>query len=447
MVYTMEYNSSEFSGQPPDHPGTALKSSNFNASTRLLTDHVRLRCGQTLPNRLMKSALSEALAGRDGSPSVKHERLYRQWSTGGYGLVVTGNVMVDSRHRGEPGNVVIEDDRHANALSRWSKTFHDATDAPLWVQINHPGRQANSIISSTQPVAPSPIGATMLSMTRPRELRSEEIEDIIERYATTATVLEATGFQGVQVHGAHGYLVTQFLSPQTNQRDDEWGGDPVRRRRFLLEVVRRIRSRVSPGFAVSVKLNSADYQRGGFTEDESREVVRALVAEEIDLIEISGGNYESPAMMGRVSTGSTAEREAYFLDYAETVQRLAADVPIAVTGGFRTHAAMRAAVGSGACDVIGLGRPAVVIPDAPYRLLVDNVHRLHATGVQAGLRRTLGRAVDLKQLDSVLDLQWHTDQLARMARGKSPDPYRPWWRTIITIFMRNGRAGFGRKRR
>ena len=176
----------------------------------------------------------------------------------------------------------------------------------------------------------------------PRELTSPEIEDIIQRFVTAAAVCETAGFDGVQVHGAHGYLVTQFLSPLTNLRDDDWGGDPSRRMRFLLEIVRRIRARVSPGFAVSVKLNSADFRRGGFSEDESRDVVAALAGEGLDMIEISGGNYESPAMSGSAAA-STRAREAYFLDYARTVRQLAGDVPLAVTGGFRSREACRSA--------------------------------------------------------------------------------------------------------
>src|SRR5439155_14418775 len=179
----------------------------------------------------------------------------------------------------------------------------------------------------------------------------------------TASVCQIAGFDGVQVHAAHGYLVNQFLSPLTNQRTDEWGGDPERRRRFLIEVVRRIRARVSPGFAVSVKLNSADFQRGGFTEDESRDAVAALAKEDLDLIEISGGNYESPAMSGSAAD-STSAREAYFLDCARTVRELAGDVPLAVTGGFRSRAAIDEALHAGDCGVVGIARPTVTTPDA-----------------------------------------------------------------------------------
>lgn len=404
--------------------------------TRQLSDEVVLPNGQRLANRLMKSALSEALGDRSGAPSTRLERLYDRWSTGGYGLVVTGNVMVDRGHLGEPGNVVVEDDRHLDRLTQWAKGFQDG-GTPLWMQINHPGRQSNALLSRNRPVAPSAIAARIPGASTPRELSHDEVLEVVERFGTTAAVAEAAGFGGVQIHGAHGYLVAQFLSPLSNQRDDEWGGDAQRRQRFVVEVLRSIRSKVSPGFSVGIKLNSADFQRGGFTEEESREVVRALVAEGIDLIEVSGGSYEAPAMMGAVKA-STAAREAYFLDYARSVMSLADGVPIAVTGGFRTRAAMDEAVAAGDTDLVGLGRPTCTNPDAGNDLLTGGLERLDSQRVRFGARPLVGRVADLRTLDSALDLGWHTDQLHRMGKGLDPDPGRPWWQAAGAFAARNG---------
>lgn len=404
-----------------------------------------LPCGQRLPNRLMKSALSEALGTSAGAPTRRLERLYDAWAGGGWGLVVTGNVMVDLRHRGEPGNVVVEDERHLDSLRRWAAGFR-ASGTPLWMQVNHPGRQANVLVGRTRPVAPSAVAADVAVATRPRALTEAEIRETIERYAATAAVAESAGFDGVQVHGAHGYLVTQFLSPRSNQRTDAWGGDPERRRRFLLEVVRAIRARVSPGFAVGIKLNSADFQRGGFTESESREVVAALADERIDLLEISGGTYESPVMFGPdTRRASTREREAYFLEYAASVRDAAGAVPVAVTGGFRTRAAMVAAVG-GECDVVGLGRPASAYPHVARDLLDGRRERIELPAVQVGARRLVSRLAPLHTVDSALDLSWHTDQLHRLGAGKAPDLARPWWRTAVTATLRNGPGAFVPKR-
>jgi len=407
-----------------------------------LHDPLVLPNGQVLPNRIMKAAMSEALGDRRNAPDERLERLYATWSEGGYGLLVTGNVMVDRRHLGETGNIVIEDERDLDALTRWSKTTHDA-GVPIWVQLNHPGRQSNVLQLGHTPVAPSAVPLGLPGAATPRELTAAEIADIIERFATAATVCETAGFDGVQVHAAHGYLVTQFLSPLTNRRTDAWGGDPERRMRFLLEVVRRIRARVSPGFAVSVKLNSADFQRGGFTEDESRGVVAALAQEGLDLIEISGGSYESPAMMG---SASTRAREAYFLDYARSVRELAGDVPLAVTGGFRSRPAMDSAVRAGECDVVGIARPAATTTRAAELILKGHADTLPSHELRSGMRGLLGKVTDLKALDGLLTLSWHTDQLHRLGAGLGPDLDRGRLATAAALVRRNGRLSIGRRR-
>lgn len=276
----------------------------------------------------MKSALSEVLGDLGQSPDQRILRLYRRWSEGGFGLLLTGNVMIDRAQLGEPGNIVIDDERDLATLTRWAETAH-AGGSPIWMQLCHPGRQANPVVNRQAPVAPSAIAADIPGFRVPTALTERDIHDIIDRFATTARIAEKAGFDGVQIHAAHGYLVSQFLSPLANHRDDDWGGDPARRARFLLEIVRRVRATVGPQFAVSVKLNSADFQRGGFTEDESSDVVARLAIERIDLLEISGGSFESLAMMGRPTDrlGSAQQREAYFLEYAHTVRANAGATP------------------------------------------------------------------------------------------------------------------------
>ncbi|HPX35922.1 MAG TPA: NADH:flavin oxidoreductase/NADH oxidase family protein [Mycobacterium sp.] len=409
-----------------------------------LRDPLTLPCGQVLPNRIMKAALSEAMADKRHAPDKRLERLYTTWGRGGYGLILTGNVMVDGSQLGEPGNVVIEDERNLDALSRWAKATKDG-GAPIWVQLNHPGRQSNPLDLGHKPVAPSAIPMNLPGSPTPRELTPAEIEDIIERFATSAAVCETAGFDGVQIHGAHGYLVAQFLSPLSNQRTDDWGGDPERRMRFLIEVVRRIRSRVTPGFAVGLKLNSADFQRGGFTEDESRGVLAALVGEGLDLIEVSGGSYEQPAMMGSAAD-STRAREAYFLDYARTVRSIVGDIPLAVTGGFRSRAAMEEAVAGGECDVIGLGRPTATTPDAADALLSGRADAVTAHQIRYGMRGLLGKVVELKTMDGLLELGWHADQLHRMGEGLEPDPDRSRLAATVAMLRRSGRVSIGSKR-
>ena len=405
-----------------------------------LNDPLELPSGVRLRNRIAKAALSEALGDADNSPDERIVTLYRRWAQGGYGLLITGNIMVDRDHLAEPGNIVIEDDRAVDRLTEWTKAAHDG-GAAIFAQLNHPGRQSNLLAIGHKPVAPSPVPLVLPGATTPRELTVGEIEEIIDRFATAAAVCEEAGFDGVQLHAAHGYLVTQFLSPLTNRRTDEWGGTAERRMRFLIEVVRRVRARVSPGFAAAVKLNSADFQRGGFTEADSRAVVAALAAEAVDLIEVSGGNYESPAMGGSAAP-STRAREAYFLDYAHSVRREAGTVPIAVIGGFRSARSMDDAIRSGDCDLVGIARPTVTMTDAAASILDGRTGTLDTHEIQAGMRPLLGRLTDLKALDGFLNISWNTDQLHRMARGLEPDLKRGALRTILAMLRRNGRVSF-----
>lgn len=374
-----------------------------------------LPCGVSLPNRLAKAALSEQLGDARHAPSDQLIRLYQRWSRSGAGLLITGNVMVDHRAIGEPANVVVEGRRDLERLRRWARSAK-AGGAVVIVQVNHPGRQV-PVTVSRRPVAPSAVAmeGMMGAFATPRALTVAEIHEIQDRFARTARILVAAGFDGVQLHGAHGYLISQFLSPLANVRTDEYGGDPVNRRRFLLELVEKTRAAIGPDKVLSVKLNSADFQRGGFSEDESIEVARELAAAGIDLLEISGGTYEQAAMMGVVRRESTRQREAYFIDYAEKL-RAQVDVPLMVTGGFRTRAGMDLAIAGGAVDVIGLGRPFAVDPEAPARLIADE---------QAAVSEITEKRVGLRKLDGLAETVWYTTQLWRMGDGKDPAATRP----------------------
>lgn len=370
--------------------------------------------GTVLSNRLVKAALSEQLSSLSGAPTPQLEQLYRRWAQGRFGLVITGNVMVDRRALGEPRNVVVEDERDLSRLQAWASAAKSGGGA-AWVQINHPGRQSPRILSD-RPVAPSAVGLKISGQfAKPRALTDPEIHEIIERYARTAEIVVKAGFDGVQIHSAHGYLSSQFLSPITNQRTDAWGGDPERRMRFLLEVVRAVKARIGSA-DIGVKLNSADFQRGGFTEEESMGVVEALSAEGISLLEISGGTYERAAMMGSGAPQreSTRQREAYFLEYAEAV-RERATMPLLLTGGLRSRVAMDAALAGGAVDLIGIGRPACLDPSLARKLIDGTIDAAPATrDLRTGVRA----------LDDLGELTWHTTQLWRLGGGKDASPGR-----------------------
>ncbi|MFD5096248.1 NADH:flavin oxidoreductase/NADH oxidase family protein [Amycolatopsis thailandensis] len=405
----------------------------------LLAEPLKLRCGATLPNRLAKAALSEQLGDRRNRPTAELTELYRTWSWGGAGTLITGNVMVDPTALGEPRNVAVPREPDATEFKPWARSA-DGTETRLWVQLNHPGRQSPRFLSR-QPVAPSavPFGDRGIRsvFATPRALTVDEIETIVDRFGVAARTVVDAGFAGVQIHGAHGYLVSQFLSPLTNQRTDGWGGDALRRRRFLLEVVARVRAEVGDSVPIAVKLNSADFQRGGFGEEESLEVVRELGEAGIDLLEVSGGTYEKAAMMGsaKASKTSTASREAYFLDYAAKARQVT-DVALMVTGGFTSPEGMADALRSGALDVIGLGRPLVVDPGLPGRLLDGEDVRARRTAPKTGIRLA----------DSLLEIQWHTQQMHRVAAGKPVDPRLGAVRTLVRAGVADPLNAFRRVR-
>lgn len=385
----------------------------------VLTHSLTLPNGVVVKNRLVKSAMSEALGDRSGAPTPELTRLYQAWADGGVGLCVTGNVMTDRRALGEPGNVVIEDERDLAALTEWAKAA-TANGTQAWVQLNHPGKQAPKGLNK-ETVAPSavPFRADMKAFfATPRALTDAEVRQLVQRYAAAAKVVKKAGFTGVQIHGAHGYLVSQFLSPHHNTRTDDWGGSPEKRRHFVLEVYAAMRKAVGAKFPIGIKLNSADFQRGGFTEEESLDTILALADAGIDLIEISGGTYEAPAMTG-VKLGktpvkdSTRQREAYFLEFAEKA-RAAVKTPLVVTGGFRTAQGMAQAIESGAVDMVGLARILAIEPDVPQKLLAGKAAQHTVKPITTGIK-----AIDKM---GILEISWYTGQLKRIGRGEAPKP-------------------------
>jgi 2,4-dienoyl-CoA reductase-like NADH-dependent reductase (Old Yellow Enzyme family) len=408
--------------------------------TSALAQPLTLPCGTVLPNRLMKSAMSEALADRRGGITPALLTLYRRWAEGGVGLCVTGNVMIDARALGEHGNVVLEDERDLAQLEAWAGAG-TAQGTQLWMQLNHPGKQVPRGLNR-ETVAPSAVGfGAQLApfFSTPRALTEAEIHDLIARFARSAALAQRAGFSGVQIHGAHGYLVSQFLSPRHNQRDDAWGGSPERRQRFALEVYRAMRAAVGPKFPVGIKLNSADFQKGGMTEDESLGLVASLAAEGIDLIEVSGGTYEAPVMAkGVEQKESTRVREAYFLEFAQKA-RAQVRTPLAVTGGFRTRAAMQDALAAGALDVVGMARALAVDPTFPQKLLAGDDTPSFVRPIHTGIA-----AVDRM---GMMEVSWYTRQLHRMGRGKEPALREsPKYALAATLAAQGMASLFSRKR-
>lgn len=400
-------------------------------AAELLARPLTLPCGVTLPNRVAKSAMSEILAP-DHAPTEGLCRLYRRWAEGGLGLCITGNVMIDRRALGEPANVVLEAGADLAPFRRWAQAASTG-GTQAWMQLNHPGKQSPRFLSP-QTVAPSAVGfgpALSKAFAVPRALTDDEVEQLIERFATAAGLARDAGWGGVQIHGAHGYLVSQFLSPHHNQRTDRWGGSPQNRARFVLEVYGAIRRAVGDSYPVSIKLNSADFQKGGFSEQESTAVMKQLQDGGIDLIEVSGGTYESPAMTGWKSDRTRA-REGYFLGFVEQASAQLT-VPLCVTGGFRTPAGMAGAIEAGAA-VVGLARTLAVQPDFPRRALAGEA-------VESAVRKLTTGSKGLDRI-AMLDVSWYENQLAFMAAGQAPRPTMGAWRSVASSLWKQGVGAF-----
>jgi 2,4-dienoyl-CoA reductase-like NADH-dependent reductase (Old Yellow Enzyme family) len=321
--------------------------------------------GAVVPNRLAKAAMEETLADAGQLPGPAIHRLYRRWADGGTGLIITGNVMVDRRALTGPGTIALESDTPRAPFAAWAQAAR-AGGAQVWMQISHPGRQVMANMGGLA-WAPSAValdlGKHSKLFAQPVAMEDADIAEVIARFAATAHAAEGAGFTGVQIHAAHGYLISQFLSPLANRRLDAWGGSLANRARLLLEVVRAVRARVAPGFCVAVKLNSADFQRGGFSEDDARQVLTMLNGERVDLVELSGGSYESPAMQGRTADGRTLAREAYFLEFARDLAQ-AASMPVMTTGGIARRAVAEQVL-AGGIDIVGMATALAALPELP----------------------------------------------------------------------------------
>ena len=395
-----------------------------------------LPSGLVLPNRLVKAAMTERLANPRNEVTDRHIRLYKAWGDGGIGLQITGNVLVDRRNLEAPGNVVIDgtpSNEHAVMLGKWAEACK-AGGGKVVMQLSHAGRQTQKLVNP-QPDAPSAIAVDLPGgqFGTPRAMTADDIKKLIEKYAVATKAARAAGFDGVQIHSAHGYLMSQFLSPLTNQRDDEWGGSLENRARLLLHVLKAAKAEAGPEFGVSVKLNSTDFQKGGFTRSDSMAVVGMLNALDLDFVEISGGNYEQPKMMDmdgmkpvhdEGARESTKQREAYFLDYAKEVQAVA-KMPLMVTGGFRTVEGMNAALESGEADLIGLGRPLCVDVDAPAQLISGALSELpkweKVLRIGPGIFGPNSPIGIFKALNGFGAQGWYYSQLHRIADGEAPN--------------------------
>ena len=382
-----------------------------------------LACGAIVPNRLAKAAMEENMADAEHAPSAALLRLYRAWAEGGAGLIITGNVMVDARAMTGPGGVVLEDDRHLDRFRAWADVAR-SHGAQVWMQINHPGRQMPAGLGQAT-LAPSAIaldlGAQSKLFPMPRAMTAADIVDVQRRFAATARLAERAGFTGIEIHAAHGYLLSQFLSPLANHRQDQWGGSLENRARLLLDIVRGVRAAVAPGFALAVKLNSADFQRGGFSPVDAQAVVAMLAPLGVDLVELSGGSYEAPAMMGAARDARSLAREAYFLDFARDIASVAT-MPLMVTGGIRRREVAEQVIASGVA-MAGIATALAIEPNLPRRWQVG----------QALTPRLKPIAWKNKPLAATAHMAAVKYQLTRLSRHRRTAPgVSPLWALLLS---------------
>lgn len=387
----------------------------MNAS---LYEPLVLAGGAEIPNRIAKAAMEENMAEDGQLPGERLFTLYRTWSNGGAGLLVTGNVMVHAEAMTGPAGVVLDVRTPLEPFREWARAAKSG-GAKVWMQINHPGRQVKAAMPGVA-WGPSAVkvraGKASRMLAEPTAMTEVQIAETIERFAVTARRAEEAGFDGVEIHAAHGYLLSQFLSPLANQRGDRWGGPLENRARLLLDIVRAVRAAVRPGFTVAVKLNSADFQRGGFDADDARRVIDMLAPLGVDLVELSGGSYESPAMSGRAvesdraADAHTLAREAYFLELARELAATS-PLPLMLTGGITRRPVAEEVVASGV-DVVGMGTALAVDPELPNKWRTSNEAKVTLAPVK----------IEDKAIASAAAMSRVRYQLRRLGRGVGTRP-------------------------
>lgn len=397
----------------------------------LLFTPITLPNGTTIKNRFFKSAMSEGMGTRDFQPKKNIATLYKRWAEGGTGLIITGNIMVDPKGTAEPGNIVFDKNSNMEILKNWAKQGQQH-GAKVMVQLNHPGKQAPKTVSK-QTVAPSavPLGNGLNKLfSTPRALATNEVEELIQKFVTSAKVAKEAGFSGVQIHAAHGYLISQFLSPHDNRRTDKYGGSLENRMRFLKEIYLGMREELGKNFTIGIKINSTDFKEDGLTEEDSLKTIIELANLGLDFVEISGGTYERPAMMGATSKSTN---QVFFAEYSKKLKQKI-EIPVVVTGGIRSINAMNTLLNDNTTDFIGIARPLTIDPNIPNKIKQGTYTIVETTRVSTGVKK-----LD-KIFGSLLGIVYYQVLMQNIAKGKEPKATKNAWPSLIQAVYNQGLA-------
>lgn len=397
----------------------------------LLFTPITLPNGTTIKNRFFKSAMSEGMGTRDFQPKKNIATLYKRWAEGGTGLIITGNIMVDPKGTAEPGNIVFDKNSNMEILKNWANQGQQH-GAKVMVQLNHPGKQAPKTIAK-ETVAPSavPLGNGLNKLfSTPRALTTSEVEELVQKFVTSAKVAKEAGFSGVQIHAAHGYLISQFLSPHDNRRTDKYGGSLENRMRFLKEIYLGMREELGKNFTIGIKINSTDFKEDGLTEEDSLKTIIELANLGLDFVEISGGTYERPAMMGATSKSTN---QVFFAEYSKKLKQKI-KIPVVVTGGIRSINAMNTLLNDNTTDFIGIARPLTIDPNIPNKIKQGTYTIVETTRVSTGVKK-----LD-KIFGSLLGIVYYQVLMQNIAKGKEPKATKNAWPSLIQAVYNQGLA-------
>jgi len=322
--------------------------------------------GMKLRNRIVRSATYEKRADVDGFVTDSLVDMYRELADGGAGLIITGNALVHPSGRSVPQAICIHNDHYVDGLKRLTDIVH-SHDCKIVMQLSHGGRQCfPSLLGGGQPIAPSAVYDPSTKIA-PRAMDDAEIWTLIYAFADAARRAMYAGFDGIQIHAAHGYLVSEFLSPHTNRRDDYWGGDEERRFHFIEEIYEAIRKEVVSTFPIMIKMNGDDFIEGGLKLPEALRIAGRFQSLGIGAVEISGGMFEAGKMTVRPNI-ETIEQEAYFRA-ATGMFTGKLSIPVMIVGGIRSRSVAEDILQKNEADLISISRPLIREPDLPLKFM------------------------------------------------------------------------------